>query len=123
MKFKSGYFLKDHYGEFKIKRKFMWIPKSFGEKYNRWLSFENILYTVVFESNIKNEGVFKWKPKKFATDEDLNIYKIEKCNKNWKNIFFLSIILFFLILYYFSNNNIFLQFIAAIIISLLLFLL
>ncbi len=117
MKIKSRYFLKDRCGEAKIKRKFMWIPESFGEKFNRWLSFENVLYTIVSEGGDTRKVRFRWKAKKFATKEDMNLYKIEKSDINWGNVLFLSCILFFLTLYYFSNDISFVSITAAIIIT------
>lgn len=116
MKFKSNNYLKDQYGEYKIQRKFMWIPRSFGEKYCRWLSFENVLYTVRC-----NGFRYKWVPDRFATEEDLNVYKFEKKNTNWLNVLFHLSISLFLTMYYFSNNisnsNIFLSITIAIIIT------
>lgn len=42
MKTKSKYYLKKRAGEIRIKRKFLFFPRTFNGKFTRWLEFADI---------------------------------------------------------------------------------
>ena len=46
MKFRSRYYLKEREGQERIRQKFLFWPRSFGEPYYKWFEWEHVLERV-----------------------------------------------------------------------------
>lgn len=74
MFFKSRFYLRDREGETRVRRKFLFFPKTFERKRTRWLCYANIIEKVmpldIGGTMVWGAYEWKWVPIDFEDDID-----------------------------------------------------